>query len=47
MNMPWQIGKGIALAALCISAAWLEVNNKEADGLWFLIVTWIVFGSWH
>ncbi len=39
------IGEGIAFAALCIAAAWLEVSGKNAAGLWFLVVLWaVLFG---
>jgi hypothetical protein len=41
-----QIGKGIAMAALCLSAAWLEINGKPAGGLWFLFILWLLFGEW-
>ena len=33
-----KIGEGIAFAALCFTAAWLEINGKPAYGLWVLIV---------
>jgi len=45
MSCPF-IGKAIVLAALCISATTLEVTGHEADGLWFVIVCWVIFGSW-
>lgn len=40
------LGEGIAFAGLCISAATLEVFNKDASGLWIIIVLWIVFTDW-
>lgn len=41
------VGKGIAMAALIGAAVYLEMNGKEAGGLWFLIVLWVIFGSWR
>lgn len=41
------IGKGIAMAALIGSAVYLEMHGKEVGGLWFLIVLWVIFGSWQ
>lgn len=41
------IGKGIAMAAMIGAAAYLEIHGKEADGLWLLIIAWIIFGSWQ
>lgn len=40
------IGQAIAFAALCAVAAWLEINNKPASGLWTLVVCWAIFGDW-
>jgi len=39
------IGAGIAFAGLCIAAAWLEINDKDADGLWIILVLWLIFGN--
>lgn len=41
------IGQGIAFASLVFAAAWLEINNKNADGLWFFIVIMMVLMDWH
>jgi hypothetical protein len=41
-----RIGKGIAMAGLALSAAWLEVSGNEASGLWLILVLWIVFADW-
>lgn len=46
MNIPWQVGKGIAIAALIAAATTLEMHDKPAGGLWTLIVLWIIFGGW-
>lgn len=40
------VGSGIAFAGLCIAATVLEIHDKPAGGLWFLIVIWIIFGDW-
>jgi hypothetical protein len=37
--------KGIAVGALCISAAWLEINGHETQGLWLIAGLWIFFGD--
>lgn len=41
------LGKGIAFASLVAAATCLELNGKGASGLWFLIVVWVIFGSWN
>lgn len=41
------VGKGIAMAALIGAAVYLEMNGKPTGGLWFLIVIWVIFGSWR
>lgn len=41
-----RIGQGIAMAGLAASAAWLEVSGNRADGLWLVLVLWIVFADW-
>lgn len=41
------IGKGIAMAGVAVAAAYLEVNGKEAGGLWCLLVLWIMFTEWN
>jgi hypothetical protein len=40
------VGEGIAFAALCAAATWLEVAGHEASGLWIVVVIWAVFGDW-
>jgi len=40
------IGLGIFLASIPISAAWLEINGKEAGGLWLLAIIIVLFGTW-
>ena len=40
------IGKGIAMAGLCIATAWLEVSGQPTGGLWVLIVIWIIIAEW-
>lgn len=44
--MAW-IGQGIAFAGLCMAAAWLEVSERNADGLWFLLVFWAIVTDWY
>lgn len=41
------LGKGLAFAALVAAATALELNGKEASGLWFLVVIWVIFGTWQ
>lgn len=41
------IGKGIAFASLVAGATWLELSGKESGGLWFVIVMWVLFGTWN
>lgn len=41
------IGQGIAFAGLAIAAALLEIHDKNAAGLWLLIVIWWVFADFH
>jgi len=38
------IGEGIAFAALCGSAVFLEINGNYVSGLWLVIVLWAFFG---
>lgn len=40
------IAEGIAFAALCASAVWLETNGKPANGLWVLVVIWALTTDW-
>jgi hypothetical protein len=44
--MAW-IGQGIAFAALVAGAVYLEVHDKPAGGLWFLIVIWVIAVDWY
>lgn len=37
--------KGIAVGAVAISAAWLEISGYPAGGLWFLVAAWVVLGG--
>lgn len=39
-----KIGEGIAFAALCGSAVFLEVSGFSADGLWMVVFLWIFLG---
>jgi len=41
------LGKGIAMAALMLSATWLEVNGLKSSGLWVLAVIWILVAEWN
>ena len=41
------IGQGIAFAGLAIAAAMLEIHDKNAAGLWLVIVLWWVFADWR
>ena len=41
------IGQGIAFAGLAIAAALLEIHDKNADGLWLVLVLWWVFTDWY
>ncbi len=41
------LGKGLAFAALVAAATALELNSKEADGLWLLVVIWVICGTWQ
>lgn len=41
-----RIGQGIAMAGLAVSAAWLEVSGNSADGLWIVLVLWILLANW-
>jgi hypothetical protein len=40
------IGQGLAFCSLVIVATVLELHDKEADGLWLLVVVWVIFGTW-
>lgn len=40
------VGEAIAFSALVGSAVVLEINGREAGGLWFLIVVWVLVSSW-
>jgi hypothetical protein len=42
----WQFAKAAALIALMVCATILDVHGRDAGGIWFLIVLWIVFGEW-
>lgn len=44
--MAW-IGQGIAFAALVAAAAYLEINGKDASGLWVIVVLCAIFAEWH
>ncbi len=44
--MPY-IGQGIAFAGLAIAAALLEIHDKNASGLWLLLVVWWVVTDWY
>ena len=37
------VGNGIAIAGLCGSAAWLEINGFQSAGIWVLVVLCIFF----
>lgn len=43
-------GKGIpeavAFAALVAGTAALELHDKNADGLWIIVVLWALLSSW-
>lgn len=41
------IGQGIAMAGLALSAAWLEISDNSATGLWFLLGLWIILADWQ
>lgn len=41
------IGQGIAFASLVAAAAALEIHDKNAEGLWIIIVFWWVIADWH
>lgn len=38
-----KIGLGIAIGLIAIAAAWLEINDKNAAGLWALVVLVVLF----
>jgi len=40
------LGQGIGFAVLVFSTAWLEINDKPVNGLWFLVVLWAVLADW-
>lgn len=40
------VGEGIAFATLVVAAAWLEINGKNAGGLWALCAAWVIFSNW-
>jgi len=40
------IGQAIAFAALAASAVILEIYDKNAAGLWFMVVFWWVVADW-
>lgn len=42
-----RIGQGIAIAGLALAAAWLDMSDKDATGLWVILVLWIIFGNWE
>jgi hypothetical protein len=37
--------KAFAVAAVAVSAAYLEVHGKTSDGLWLLVAIYILFGD--
>ena len=39
------LGEGIAFISVVAAAAFLEVNGRQAEGLWALIVIWVVFSN--
>lgn len=41
------IAQVIAFSALVLASALLEINGKNADGLWVLVVLWIIGGTWN
>lgn len=43
----WVFAKATVLIALIAAAVMLELKDKTTDGLWTLIVLWIIFGSWN
>ena len=40
------IGQGIAFAALVAGAVTLEIHDKNASGLWMVIVFWWAVTDW-
>jgi len=36
----------IAFAALTVCTAALEINGKDVDMLWVVIVFWVIFSDW-
>lgn len=40
------VGEGIAYAGMALAAAWMEVSDKDATGLWFVLVCWAILSEW-
>lgn len=38
-----KLGEGIALAALIVCCAWMDIAGKGAGNLWVLVVIWALF----
>jgi|GEM_PF-6043980 len=40
------LAEGIAFAALVGVTGWLEFNGSDVDGLWILVVIWVLTIDW-
>lgn len=40
------VGEGIGFAGMAVAAAWLEVSDKDATGLWIVLVCWAMWSDW-
>lgn len=41
------IAQSAAFAALAICATVLEIYDKDVDGLWIVLVLWVLLGEWY
>lgn len=46
MRIPWQIGKGIAMAGIAYMIAQGWAHGISVGGFEFILGMWILFGDW-